>query len=186
MVKLNSAIKLKNLCSSIAKFCNLPKCTKFEFASHHKINRVLVFQLSFRHISTDLVNKWIGTRFWSENSLSGNISTDLVLSRNGCVEQSRSIWCIQNELFLCTDSSLTAVGWSRNLRFCTKDCLVTTDYNYYILNIIQVILDSQRLNIYAFPIPWSENHVEFSIFENCQQRRQTDSRENQHNKLYFC
>lgn len=60
--------------------------------------------------------------------------------------------------------------------------LTQTEYIY----IIQVILDSQRLNIYAFPIPWSENHVEFSIFENCQQRRQTDSRENQHNKLYLC
>ena len=60
--------------------------------------------------------------------------------------------------------------------------LTQTEYIY----VIQVILDNQRLNIYAFPIPWSENHVEFSIFENCQQRRQTDSRENQHNKLYFC
>lgn len=44
--KIKFRYQIKNLCSSIAKFCNLPKCTKFEFASHHKINRVLVCQLS--------------------------------------------------------------------------------------------------------------------------------------------
>lgn len=44
--KIKFRYQIKKPMLKYSKVCNLPKCTKFEFASHHKINRVLVCKLS--------------------------------------------------------------------------------------------------------------------------------------------